>query len=474
MLGQVVRCPHCLMPFRSPASVPAAPAELSDSKCASVEEPPIVAEVTEPTADVAVPVVRIRRTPPIVPKKKKASTNAGLRTGLAIGTAIFLAVGAVGAGLFLMAVTRERGPTFHRGFMPPPPPVPVEKHGPGDPVAGIGDFVARSRPRTKPLADVPVPHGREHRASLAGPRGTFPAGFHVTAVRIDDANDTVGLRWASDGSGFLTLSRTGHLRRIDYPNLEERRLLDIGQECSGLTPSGEGVLVALRGLEELWVVDRESLDVRRRIGIAGLREVVSGPDLAIAFAFVRNEADGGVPLRIDLTTGVVSGVALFNTDQGGDDPAHEFRSPALTADGRFLFALTGDEAPARYRVEDDRLTFETGGRRPAKSGSETIVSPDGRWVAAAGQVFSADDLTRPTLDLPRAVTAVGFDASGRRLFASTPNQLLTVFDLSGGRGEELAWPERTGSVRQLLVHPGGDSVLLRTNNGVLRVELPVR
>ena len=38
----------------------------------------------------------------------------------------------------------------------------------------------------------------------------------------------------------------------------------------------------------------------------------------MAFAFVRDDVDGSVPLRIDLTTGVISGVALFEVDRGGE------------------------------------------------------------------------------------------------------------------------------------------------------------
>src|SRR5438552_1801161 len=231
MLGQVVRCPHCLMPFRTPETAPVSAPPSEAPVNAPPEEPPVVAAATGPIDDVVIPVVRVRRPAAAAPTNKRVDTNAGLRTGLAIGAAIFLVVGALGAGLVAMALSREGGPTFHRGFMQPPPPLPVERLGPGDPGAGVPEFVTRSRPRPKPLADVPMPDSREHRAALAGPRRSLPGGFAVTPVRADDANDTIGLCWAANADAFLTLSRSGRLHRIADPSLEEFRRLDIGQEC---------------------------------------------------------------------------------------------------------------------------------------------------------------------------------------------------------------------------------------------------
>lgn len=479
MLGQVVRCPHCLMPFRTPESMPASAARPDELPVPAREEPPTVAEATGPVDDVVVPVVRVRRPAAATATSQRAETNTGLRTGLAIGTVVFLVVGAVGAGLLILAVGREGGPTFHRGVVQPPmfPQVwPAEKIGPGDPGAGVAELVTRSRPRPKPLADVRMPDSREYRAQLAGPRRSLPAGFAVTPVRTDDAADTIGLCWTTNAEAFFALSRSGRLHRIAEPSLEEVRRLDIGQECRQLIMSGEGLLVTLPRLDEVWVIDAESLAVRRRIGVARLRDVVSGPDLAIAFAFVMDDAGGVAPLRIDLTTGVVSPVALFqSTDGAGNAPAHRFDQPALSTDGRFLF--TSGSWTYRYRVEDDRLTYEGADLKARALGAqtkETIVSPDGRLLSAAGRVYPADDLTRPAFDLPATATAVGFDPGGPRVFVSARDQMLAIFDLAGRRGDSAAWPDRHGAARQLLVHPSGEGVLLRTDIGVLRVEVPAR
>jgi hypothetical protein len=470
MLGQVVRCPHCLMPFRTPALMRVPAPQTNESSATPPEEPPLVAAATGPIDDFVVPVVRVKRPTIATSTKKRSARNAGLRAGLVIGAAVFLVFAAVGAGLFIMAVGHERRPTFHRGFMQPPPPLPAERLGPGDPAVGIAEFVARSRPRPKPLTDVRLPDSRECRAALAGPRRSLEGGFVVTPVRTDDAVDTIGLCWAANADAFLALSRSGRLHRIADSSLEELRRLDIGQGCGQLTMSGEGLLVTLPRLEEVWVIDPDSLAVRRRIGVAGLRAVVSGPDLAIAFAFAR-DGDGDSPLRIDLTTGLVSAVALFQASDGaGNVQAHNFRNPALTADGRFMFAAGA--TPVRYRVEEDRLTFETADMRAQSRSLETVISSDGRWVSAASHVYPADDLNRPAFSLPATATAVGFDTAGQRVFVSSRDHLLTIYDLTGRRGPTAALPDRHASVRQLLVHPAGAGVLLRTDIGVLRVETP--
>jgi len=471
MLGQVVRCPHCLMPFRTPASTPESAPRPEVSEAPPPEEPPLVALATDPIDDMVLPVVRVRRPAASAATAGRADTNAGLRTGLAIGATVFLIVGVVGAGLFVMAVSRERGPTFHRGFLQPPPPLPAERVIPGDAGAGVPELVMRSKPRPKPLAGVRIPDSREHRAALAGPRRSLPGGFAVTPVRTDDgAAENGGLCWTANADAFLTLSLTGRLCRVAVPSLEEVRRLDIGQACGQLTMSGEGLLVTLPRLEEVWVIDPESFGVRRRIGVAGLQDVVSAPDLAIAFAFVSG-TDGEMPLRIDLTTGVISAVTLFQTADGaGNAPAHRFTRPALTADGRSLFAA--GRTPTRYRVEDDRLIYEEADRQPRGGANETIVSPDGRWVSAAGRVYPADDLSRPAFELPETTTAVAFDPAGRRVFVSGRDQMLTIFDLTGRRGPTAAWPDRPTPARQILVHPAGEGVLLRSDIGILRVEVP--
>ena len=65
-------------------------------------------------------------------------------------------------------------------------------------------------------------------------------------------------------------------------------------------------------------------------------------------------------------------------------------------------------------------------RRPRTTATETIVSPDGRWVSAAGKIYPADDLNRPSFDLPatatnkilkRALVAAGISARGGTLWA---------------------------------------------------------
>src|SRR5262245_29533269 len=127
MLGQLVRCPHCLMPFRTPTSMPAAAPGAAESSATRPEEQRLVAAAPGPIDDVVVPVVRIPRPAVAAATKKRSDANSGLRTGLVIGAAVFLVFGAVGAGLFIMAVSRERGGTFHRGFMRPQPPLPAER-----------------------------------------------------------------------------------------------------------------------------------------------------------------------------------------------------------------------------------------------------------------------------------------------------------------------------------------------------------
>ena len=81
-----------------------------------------------------------------------------------------------------------------------------------------------------------------------------------------------------------------------------------------------------------------------------------GPVLAVAVSpagdrLLTGSADGTARL-FDLTTGAQSGLTLYEAEQAGPAPAHEFTTPALAADGRFLFAGAGGGAIARYRHLD--------------------------------------------------------------------------------------------------------------------------
>src|SRR5207253_9556286 len=128
-----VRWPRCRMPFRAPEPEPPSVIPLGDPP---VEEPPIVT-LAAAADDSLVPVVRVPRPAAVVPlgagriatPVKRRDGNAGMWTGVVIGAAVFLLVGAVGAALVIGSMSQDRASTFQRAMRPPafPPPFPAEK-----------------------------------------------------------------------------------------------------------------------------------------------------------------------------------------------------------------------------------------------------------------------------------------------------------------------------------------------------------
>src|SRR5262249_46289190 len=132
--------------------------------------------------------------------------NAGLFVGVAVGAAVFLILGGIGAAFMLLAVDFARAPARSRLGQPgPPPPIfpqwGIDRGGPGDAPAGP-EPLARSRPQPKPLADVRIPDSREVRAPRAGAPVAAADGFAVTPVQFDDPTGITDLWWSADADGF--------------------------------------------------------------------------------------------------------------------------------------------------------------------------------------------------------------------------------------------------------------------------------
>jgi hypothetical protein len=163
-----------------------------------------------------------------------------------------------------------------------------------------------------------------------------------------------------------------------------------------------------------------------------------------------------------------------------------FDQAALSADGKYLFALGSGEQLLRYRVEGRVLFLEDAGPRVVSGMKKPIcVSPDGKWVAApcpsgnvkAGDhatfVFAAGDLSKPAFTLATGPfpQAVGFDPAANLVYAQNSKFALITFDLAGAKKSEYALgnTKAVPEVQQILPHPGGKRLLLLTGAGLFAV-----
>src|SRR5262249_62286650 len=116
--------------------------------------------------------------------------------------------------------------------------------------------------------------------------------------------------WAADGKSFFALTNSGVLRRVGYPDLKELRKVDFKQDCHDLGFCKFGLLVTLGQLQEIWIVDPDTLAVVRRFGISQLLKILTGPKFGIAYVFCREGdrfSDGAdLPVRVNLEDGTVA------------------------------------------------------------------------------------------------------------------------------------------------------------------------
>src|SRR5262249_2732697 len=103
----------------------------------------------------------------------------------------------------------------------------------------------------------------------------------ATVTQLLNSSQVGDLCWSKNGQAFFVLTPTGILRRMDLKGVEERKL-EISRRCSCLAMSAQGLIVTLPELQEVWVIDPDSLAVKKRVPAPGAFRVVSSPQLSIA------------------------------------------------------------------------------------------------------------------------------------------------------------------------------------------------
>lgn len=422
--------------------------------------------------------------------------RSGRTSALVIGTIVLVTIGLLAMvgwpSLWWDVATNANPPgplPGRRGGGPPPariaPPVPS---------AVNADW--RSEPLEKPLAETRNPVVRATRRTLAGSRRTA-GGLTVTEVRVAGAVPVLpvppphvglyaGACWAADGQSFFVASSNGELYQVTCPDLMLTRVADLGTVCRQLTRSAAGLVLTLNTIQEMWVLDPETLTLRHRIGVAGLRRVLTGPDLSIAYTLLISPDRGaGPPMRVNLTNGAQTGLTLPSTAG-----AFDFRRATITPDGLDIFAEAVPGRLARCRIEGDRLlpVEET---EPIVRGDRGMicVSPDGKWVCLPAWdghapvdgelfVYSTRNLTRPAFNL-RVGTGchvLAFDPVGRHICATNFEHPLLLFDDRGNPGPAVPrelFPTGSHVVEALIPHPDGRQLLVLTTESVFLVEFTV-
>lgn len=315
----------------------------------------------------------------------------------------------------------------------------------------------------------------------------------VTPLTIDTKRGVPHMVWSSNADYFYVLNQQGLLRQIQVPTFVEIKQLDMETRAYGLALSRQGLLVSLIEKGEIWVLDEESLAVKKVINTPGISQAVSSPNLDLAFV----PTDGYRKMNIyDLRSGRnVKSITTYELQQefGKSIRKHpdgvtlsEFGSPAISPDGQYFMCI-GFECLHRMKIQGHNLIYEEMGARFGKGRIE--ISPDSKYVAMptgggnrsivespklesyGTYVFRINDLQKPIAAVnsgsyPRALA---YDKKRRMLYAQNYEHQLITCNVDGTLIKKYQLTRRGDSVKQFLTDPKGRFLLMMCDKNLLRV-----
>lgn len=423
-----------------------------------------------------------------------------------LGRADFLQLLPRPEGDRLLALTKDSLLWVEPGREPPPKDLPAGVSPPPRPTPTPTPTATTGGPDTPTDLGQAKVTGTDLAASTRKIRDA-----EVVTLRFRSDKTVRALHWSADGRFFYALSKDGVLQKITVPGFKEERRFEISQPCDRLEVSKEGLVVSLKGLQEIWLFDGNTLAVRKRIPMGPFNTVVSSPVLSVAFVVTgRGSSDVTV---LDLARGTKAGPVSIGTlyregKERGCRPHHEgafecprFRSTAVSPDGRYLFCV-GQQVFGRLRIDGTSLIYEEGGpkvRLPdshydpqPRTEGRFVFDPQSRYVAyvddrASRQpysfpgllepgvyIFRIDDFRTPVagLALGEPPYALSLDSVSGRVYAKSSDHQLITFDARGQRSQPRRLTRSPIETTQFLVHPTGSKFLALSRQRLLWVELP--
>ena len=323
--------------------------------------------------------------------------------------------------------------------------------------------------------------GRQRQRDRQGPRGCrhrqeARPHRHVgdaTAIAIA-AKGAVDVVFSTDGAFAFILQKDGVLRKMALDTFTEEKQLDIASPCTALAHAKNGLVVAVSGTQEVWLL---SEDLACRSGrLPGIKYLVASPQLPYAYA-----SSGGFSLFIvDLVKGKVQEKTSkeFEEEQGTERPVHVgFWHIAIAPAGNYLFAEGANTGLMRMKIKGDDVIFDAGSPVQAGNPHRVDVSGDSRYVAvwpAVGitsrgcrqqlptYVFGVQNLDKPVTVIESGAypQALGFDAVARSIYAQNHEKSLIVFSGAGLKGKEYDVTVAGGDVHKFVVHPEGKKLFI--------------
>ena len=284
----------------------------------------------------------------------------------------------------------------------------------------------------------------------------------------------------------------------------EERQLKIGSACEWMSRSREGLVVAVRGLQEIWVLEEPSLRLVRRIPLVGLMRVESAPTIATAVAVcgAASTNDKGTRLAVvDLAAGKVEDVFTVRdlrwrlhaprVEHAEAGKLEGFCRTVITPDGRFVLCLSNNTLH-RFRLNGLDLAYEEIGPHIKSAQVWRLeVTADSQYVGFPVMclndpgpvsnprhdngclVFEVGDLQKSAVSFSVGPhpKCFGFDPTGRRFYSDADLSKLMAFSEDGSELAEYAILRSGSRVKQILFGGSRGCAAILTNKELLWVEL---
>ncbi len=334
------------------------------------------------------------------------------------------------------------------------------------------------------------------RMLLQAPRTVVDA--KVTAVGINAGALVEDMVWSPDGKKLYALENNGTLHMISVPEFREEKLAKLGQKCRYFGLCQLGLVVALPEIQEVWLLDLESLQVLKRITAAGITGMGASPALPLVYIAQGEQFSDKLSI-LDFASGKVVqqlNARQMQNDQGANIKKHpngvvlsEFKHPTVTPDGGYLFC-EGFECLHRFRITGTELVYEEIGARIGSNARDIEISPDSKYVAMPSGggngdisingepvktgytifIYRTGDLSQPVSVLASGAypEALAFDRAGGKLYTQNHDFQLIVFTPQGEQQKQYKLAAQnfgTNDVQQILPHPSGNRLLVLVNDG---------
>jgi hypothetical protein len=355
------------------------------------------------------------------------------------------------------------------------------------------DFKRGNGPFVLEITRIKLPASAPSNQALVG-RTRQQAGCDVFEASVPAmANTTSSFAWSRDGKAFYLHDPAGVIRRYRYPDMIEDRKIEVGKGTSHLQLCSEGLLLSRLTPAELWIVDPQSLDLKRRLPRIGAGIVFTAPGVDVAYTFITavrpngDKSPGAARHRLDMPSiSVIGSLSQFQ---------------AMTPDGRYFLARDTDGKISRWRVEKQIVREESSRYTGPISFLQLRISPDSKQFAypitakgipAADQsprtpsghgiaVYRLDDLNQPlyVFDAGAPSSAFAFDKKTGYLCVYNSKNGLMLVDQQGKlvRSLKLDLPPGPGpGFWNVVPHPDGGTLLgftgLASNPKLITITLP--